>query len=341
MTNFSRLTNAALIAISIQCASAFVPSKIASRPSSIAPLHAEAATSFSLDEYLLSKKVDVEEALAASVKSRIPQTDKICEAMSYSLMAGGKRIRPILCIAACEMFGGSQAASMPTAVALEMIHTMSLIHDDLPSMDNDDLRRGKPTNHVIYGEDVAILAGDSLLSTSFEHVARETPKDVPAEKVVNVLARLGKSVGAEGLAGGQVMDLECEGKPGTTLDDLKWIHIHKTGTLLQVAVASGAILGGASPEEVEACEKFAFDIGLAFQVADDILDVTASSEDLGKTAGKDEAVDKTTYVKLLGLEESKKYAKDLIADAKECLAPFGDKAAPLLAIADYIVDRKN
>lgn len=137
------------------------------------------------------------------------------------------------------------------------------------------------------------------------------------------------------------MDLECEGKPDTTLEDLKWIHIHKTATLLQVAVASGAVLGGATPEEVEACEKFAMNIGLAFQVADDILDVTASSEDLGKTAGKDEATDKTTYPKLLGLEESKQYARQLIDEAKECLAPFGDRAAPLLAIADYIVDRKN
>ena len=193
---------------------------------------------------------------------------------------------------------------------------------------------------VIYGEDVAILAGDALLSTSFEHVARET-KGVSAEKIVDVIARLGKSVGAEGLAGGQVMDLECEGKPGTTLEDLKWIHTHKTATLLQVAVASGAVLGGATPDEVQACEKFALNIGLAFQVADDILDVTASSEDLGKTAGKDEATDKTTYPKLLGLEESKAYARQLIDEAKESLAPFGDRAAPLLAIADYIVDRKN
>lgn len=198
-----------------------------------------------------------------------------------------------------------------------------------------------PPYQVIYGEDVAILAGDSLLSTSFEHVAKHTPSSVSPDKIVNVISRLGKSVGAEGLAGGQVMDLECEGKPGTTLDDLKWIHIHKTATLLQVAVASGAVLGGATEEEVAACEKFAMDIGLAFQVADDILDVTASSEDLGKTAGKDEATDKTTYVKLLGLEESKKYARDLIDEAKECLTPFGERAAPLLAIADYIVDRKN
>eukprot|EP00986_Skeletonema_menzelii_P003091 scaffold907_cov144-Skeletonema_menzelii.AAC.13 len=304
---------AALIAVLLQSAAAFAPVKLSvSSPASTAlnVASVESATSFSLDEYLQSKIGPIEEALAASVESRIPQTAKICESMAYSLMAGGKRIRPVLCIAACEMFGGSQETAMPTAVALEMIHTMSLIHDDLPSMDNDDMRRGKPTNHVIYGEDVAILAGDSLLSTSFEHVARHT-KGVDAEKVVDVIARLGKSVGAEGLAGGQV------------------------------AVASGAVLGGATPEEVAACEQFAMDIGLAFQVADDILDVTASTEDLGKTAGKDEATDKTTYVKLMGLEESKKYARQLIDEAKECLAPFGDRAAPLLAIADFIVDRKN
>eukprot|EP00985_Skeletonema_marinoi_P027821 scaffold23370_cov139-Skeletonema_marinoi.AAC.14 len=300
---------AALLAVLLQSAAAFAPVKLPVSPPASTALNV-ASTAISLDEYLQSKIGPIEAALEASVKSRIPQTDKICESMAYSLMAGGKRIRPVLCIAACEMFGGSQETAMPTAVALEMIHTMSLIHDDLPSMDNDDMRRGKPTNHVIYGEDVAILAGDSLLSTSFEHVARHT-KGVSADKIVDVIARLGASVGAEGLAGGQV------------------------------AVASGAVLGGATPEEVEACEKFAMDIGLAFQVADDILDVTASTEDLGKTAGKDEATDKTTYVKLLGLEESKKYARELIDEAKECLAPFGDRAAPLLAIADFIVDRKN
>jgi geranylgeranyl diphosphate synthase type II len=179
-----------------------------------------------------------------------------------------------------------------------------------------------------------------LLSTSFEHVARET-KGVPAEKVIDVVIRLGKCVGAVGLAGGQVMDLECEAKDGVTLEDLRWIHTHKTATLLQASVACGAVLGGATDEEVEACEKFALNIGLAFQVADDILDVTASSEDLGKTAGKDEETDKTTYPKLLGLDGSRAEAQRLIDEAKECLAPFGEKASPLLAIADYIISRKN
>eukprot|EP00607_Mallomonas_marina_P000608 CAMPEP_0182428842 /NCGR_PEP_ID=MMETSP1167-20130531/24032_1 /TAXON_ID=2988 /ORGANISM="Mallomonas Sp, Strain CCMP3275" /LENGTH=260 /DNA_ID=CAMNT_0024611987 /DNA_START=286 /DNA_END=1068 /DNA_ORIENTATION=- len=260
--------------------------------------------------------------------------------MKYSLMAGGKRIRPILCLAASDMFGGSDDAAMPSAVALEMIHTMSLIHDDLPSMDNDDLRRGKPTNHVLYGEDVAILAGDALLSTSFEHVARET-KGIPAERVVEVLRRLGECVGAYGLAGGQVMDLECENKEGVTLEDLEWIHMHKTAALLKVSVSSGAVLAGASEEDVKNCEIFAEKIGLAFQIADDILDATATSEELGKTAGKDEDSNKTTYVKLLGLEQSKIEAQKLIDEAKAALSKYGDKAIPLQNIADFIVARKN
>lgn len=229
---------------------------------------------------------------------------------------------------------------MPCAVSLEMIHTMSLIHDDLPSMDNDDLRRGKPTNHVLYGEDVAILAGDAMLSTSFEHVARHT-KGVAPEKVLDVVIRLGQSVGPVGLAGGQVMDLECEGRPNVSLEDLTWIHTHKTAALLQVACACGAILGGASEEDVKRMERFALDIGLAFQVADDILDVTQSSEMLGKTAGKDEDTDKTTYPKLMGLDGSKEEARRLVDDAKACLEPYGEKAAPLLAIAEYIINREN
>lgn len=340
--------SALLFLASISCTAAFTGPSLHQRPAltnccaTVADEVAETKdpASFNLNEYLLSKIQDIEPALLASSKSTMPETDKICESMTYSLMAGGKRIRPVLCIAACEMFGGTQEQAMPTAVALEMIHTMSLIHDDLPSMDNDDLRRGKPTNHKVYGEDVAILAGDALLSTSFQHVAQET-KNVSADRILEVIIKLGKSVGPVGLAGGQVMDLECEGKKGVTLEDLTWIHTHKTATLLQVAVASGAILGGATDEEVKSCEKFALNIGLAFQVADDILDVTASTEDLGKTAAKDLDADKTTYPKLLGLEESKVEARRLIDEAKESLSPFGEKAAPLLAIADYIIERSN
>ena len=179
-----------------------------------------------------------------------------------------------------------------------------------------------------------------MLSDSFRHVAEKT-KNVDPERVLEVVVRLGRSVGPKGLAGGQVMDLECEGKADVTLEDLRWIHTHKTATLLQVAVASGAILAGATPEEVQRCDTFALNIGLAFQVADDILDVTASTEDLGKTAGKDEDTDKTTYPKLMGLDGAKAEAKRLVDEAKKALEPFGDRAAPLLAIADYIIDRKN
>jgi len=300
----------------------------------------EETSVFDLKDYLESKKSPIEEALEKSIVSKTKETKKICESMSYSLTAGGKRIRPVLCIAACEMFGGLMETAMPCAVSLEMIHTMSLMHDDLPSLDNDDLRRGKPTNHILYGEDVAILAGDAMLSTSFEHVARET-KGVAPEKILEVIVRLGEAIGAYGVAGGQVMDLECEGKLDVTVDDLKWIHTHKTAKLLSVSVATGAILGGATSEQVEAVEKFGINVGLAFQVADDVLDVTASTDDLGKTAGKDLDADKTTYPKLLGLEESRAEAQRLIDEAKACLKPFGDKAAPLLAIADYIVNRKN
>jgi geranylgeranyl diphosphate synthase, type II len=195
---------------------------------------------------------------------------------------------------------------------------------------------------VVYGEDIAILAGDSLLSTSFQWVAQHTPRDqVSAERILDVVTRLGRSVGAKGLAGGQVMDLICEGKGDASLEDLRWIHTHKTAALLEVAVASGAILGGATPEEVKACETFALNIGLAFQVADDILDVTQSTEELGKTAGKDEAVEKTTYPKLLGLDGARKEAERLVAEAKKAMEPFGERAIPLLALADYIIDRKN
>ena len=197
----------------VQVAMGFVP-KFA-HPTRSTLLQAT-TTDFDLKTYLETKKNVVEDALDKSLVATNPNVEKIISSMKYSLMAGGKRIRPVLCLAACEMFGGSEAVAMPTAVALEMIHTMSLIHDDLPAMDNDDLRRGKPTNHVLYGEDIAILAGDALLSTSFEHVARET-KGVPAERVVEVLMRLGTCVGAYGLAGGQVMDLECENKEGVTV----------------------------------------------------------------------------------------------------------------------------
>jgi len=310
------------------------PARVASTPV------ASTTTAFDLKAYMEEKRVLSEEVLEASLKSSVKETELIIDSMKYSLMAGGKRVRPLLCFAAVEMFDGDLETAKPTAVALEMIHTMSLIHDDLPSMDNDDLRRGKPTNHVVYGEDIAILAGDALLSESFAHVAKNT-KGVPAERVVRVLQILGDAVGPVGLAGGQVMDLKSEGKADVGMDTLTWIHTHKTAALLKAAVSAGAVLAGATEEQIAKCEEYALKIGLAFQVADDILDVEASSEDLGKTAGKDEETDKTTYPKLLGLERSKEVAKEMVAEAKAALSEFGDKAAPLLGLADYIIMRKN
>ena len=294
-------------------------------------------------KYVKEKNAAIEQALSDSVPTIYPE--RLHESMRYSLLAGGKRIRPCLAIAACEMVGGKQEVVMPTACALEMIHTMSLIHDDLPMMDNDDFRRGVPTNHKVYGEEMAILAGDALLSHAFEYIARET-KGVEAEKILRVIADVGKCVGSEGLVGGQVVDIESEGlamegKP-VSLETLKYIHAHKTGALLETAVVSGAILGGGTEEDIERLGKYAYDIGLAFQVVDDILDCTATSEELGKTAGKDVAVGKATYPSLLGLEESQRIADELIKSAKEQLSVYDQKkAAPLIGLADYIKNRKN
>jgi geranylgeranyl diphosphate synthase type II len=226
---------------------------------------------------------------------------------------------------------------MPTAVALEMIHTMSLIHDDLPAMDNDDLRRGRPTNHKVFGEANAILAGDALLTRAFEMVALRSP-GVPADRLLKVVGELALAAGAPGLVGGQVVDLECEGKQ-VDLDTLEYIHLHKTGALLKACVLSGALIAGASPDLLTGLGIYARGIGLAFQIIDDILDVTASSEVLGKTAGKDLAADKSTYPKLLGLEESRQRARELVAEAKGALEPWNERAAPLLALADYITTR--
>lgn len=299
-----------------------------------------------LSAYLISKKRSVDAALEECMTASSPQSAKLVEAMRYSLLAGGKRVRPILAIAAFELFAGreehpaSSDTVMPAALAVEMIHTMSLIHDDLPAMDNDDFRRGKPTNHKVYGEDIAILAGDALLAYAFEFVAKNTHGANPL-RVIRVLQLLAESVGADGLAGGQAMDVASEGEKDISLETLRWIHTHKTAVLLRVSCAVGAILGGASDEEVARVTEFAVNTGLAFQIADDVLDVTASTEDLGKTAGKDLATDKATFPKLMGLEESRNTAKKLVADAKASLAPFGKRADTLLAIADFIIYRNN
>tara|TARA_Y100001968_G_scaffold332677_1_gene391778 strand:- start:1656 stop:2558 length:903 start_codon:yes stop_codon:yes gene_type:complete len=290
---------------------------------------------FNFSAYLADARTRVEDALDNSLGPEKPEL--LREAMRYSLLAGGKRLRPILCLAACELAGGNSQKAMPTAVALEMIHTMSLIHDDLPAMDNDDLRRGRPTNHKVYGDAVAILAGDALLTRAFEMVSIRS-NGVASERLLKVVGELSLVAGAPGLVGGQVVDLECEGKD-VDLETLEFIHLHKTGALLKACVTCGALIGGAEEDLLKALDIYAKGIGLAFQIIDDILDVTASSEVLGKTAGKDLIADKTTYPKLLGLDQSRTRANDLVKKAKDALDPWKSNASPLLALADYITNR--
>ncbi|CAK9220572.1 unnamed protein product [Sphagnum troendelagicum] len=294
---------------------------------------------FDFRAFMVAKAQAVNLALDKAVPLQYPM--KLREAMRYSLLAGGKRVRPVLCLAACELLGGDEETAMPAACAMEMLHTMSLIHDDLPCMDNDDLRRGKPTNHKVYGENTAVLTGDSLLSFAFEHIARET-KGVPADRVVRVIAHLGKAVGSEGLVAGQIVDIASEGDSSVGIETLEYIHVHKTAVLLEASVVVGAILGGANEDEIDSLGQYARCVGLLFQVVDDILDVTKSSAELGKTAGKDLLTDKATYPKLLGLERSKVFAQNLLAKAKQQLSIFDQiKAAPLLGLADYIANRQN
>ncbi|CAN1124818.1 Geranylgeranyl pyrophosphate synthase, chloroplastic [Linum perenne] len=295
--------------------------------------------SFDFKSYMLHKANSVNQALDSAVPLKEPA--KIHDSMRYSLLAGGKRVRPLLCLAACELVGGTEPMAMPAACAVEMIHTMSLIHDDLPCMDNDDLRRGKPTNHIVYGESVAVLAGDALLAFAFEHIAVATV-NVSPDRVVRAIGELAKVIGGEGLVAGQVVDISSEGNSEVGLKELEFIHVHKTAKLLEGSVVLGAILGGATDDEVERLRRYAKDIGLLFQVVDDILDVTKSSKELGKTAGKDLVADKVTYPKLIGIEKSKEFADKLTQEAKEQLIGFDShKVAPLISLANYIAYRQN
>ena len=292
-------------------------------------------SNFDFEEYLQDTKKTVEKALDFSLGPEKP--DILRESMRYSLLAGGKRIRPILCLASCTLAGGDPKLAVPTAVAIEMIHTMSLIHDDLPAMDNDDLRRGRPTNHKVYGDAVAILAGDALLTRAFEMVSLRSP-GVDPKRLLKVVGELSLVAGAPGLVGGQVVDLECEGKE-VDLETLEYIHLHKTGALLKACVRTGAMIAGADEKLLEALTVYAEGIGLAFQIIDDILDLTASSETLGKTAGKDLIADKTTYPKSLGMEESKSRALKLVENAKDAISPWGKDAIYLISLADFITNR--
>jgi geranylgeranyl diphosphate synthase type II len=284
----------------------------------------------------------VEPALDRALPPEGAWPETIHRAVRYSLFAGGKRIRPVLVLAAGEAVGGLREEIMPLACAVEMIHTYSLVHDDLPAMDDDDLRRGQPTSHKVFGEAVAILAGDALLTRAF-HLLAEIPGGWDETRIRRRLAAtalLGEASGTTGLIGGQVMDLESEGRD-VDAEALEALHRAKTGALLSACVRGGAVLGGASETDLGLLSRYAAAIGLAFQVVDDILDATEVAEQLGKTAGKDEAAGKATYVSVHGLERAREMATGLRREALEALGPMGVRGARLAEIARLIVDRHS
>ena len=297
---------------------------------------AKNAKEFDLSSYLLESTDAVNAALDRFLPKAKTKPSTIHTAMRYSLFAGGKRMRPALCLAAAEACGGSRADAMPFACAVECIHTYSLIHDDLPAMDNDDFRRGKPTNHKVYGEGIAILAGDGLLTQAFEIVVQgRATKRYSHQTMVLELAQ---ASGSLQLIAGQVADLEGEGKK-ISLKELQYIHERKTSALLRCSVRLGGMSANCSEAQLKALSDFGYYVGLAFQVIDDILDVTQTTEQLGKTAGKDVTAQKATYPALVGLEKSRAIAAKLTRQAYDSLKPFKGKAVALEALAKYLLER--
>jgi len=287
-------------------------------------------------DYLKAHVALVDEALDQFLPAESESPQTIHQAMRYSIFAGGKRLRPILTLAAAKACGGGSDQALAPACAVEMMHTYSLIHDDLPGMDNDDLRRGRPTSHKVYGEGMAVLAGDALLTEAFITLgSTQATERYPLKEILLEFATCG---GSKKLIGGQVLDLEGENQD-LALDQLIQIHENKTAALLTTSLRLGAMSANATEEQLTALTDFGYHLGLAFQVIDDILDVTQSTEKLGKTAGKDEAAQKATYPAILGLEESKKEAKRLTEKALNALKIFGAQAKDLEAIAHYLLDR--
>jgi len=294
-----------------------------------------------LKQYLSRKREMVDEALREVFPPASDPSRDLVEAMNYSLFAGGKRLRPILCMAGAEAVGGEASSVLPVACGLELIHTYSLIHDDLPVMDDDDMRRGKPTSHKVFGEAVALLAGDGLLTEAFHTMTLPGPSGIPdPEALLKVVGLVAEAAGYRGMVGGQVADIQSE---GLEVDPplLEYIHTHKTGALITVSVVSGAILGGGSEEQVRAVTGYGKKIGLAFQIADDILDIEGDSHELGKTTGSDEKKKKITYPAVFGLERSKEIQRGLVRDAIKALDSFDQKADPLREIAAYVIERRR
>jgi geranylgeranyl diphosphate synthase, type II len=295
---------------------------------------------FDLKGHLATEKGRVDAALEKLFPPPGGLEGKVIEAARYSLFAGGKRLRPILCMASTEVVGGSSESVMPVACALEMIHTYSLIHDDLPAMDNDDFRRGKPTNHKIFGEAIAILAGDALLTEAFGYIASVGEKSqFPPEKVLQVIDIVVRASGYRGMIGGQVIDLECE-KRKVDMATVEYMHVLKTGALLAASLEVGAILGGGTADQIAALRRYALHFGLAFQITDDILDVEGDAQQMGKTPGSDAARNKKTYPALIGLPRSKEAAGENVEQAVKALESFDQKANPLRAIARYLLVRR-
>lgn len=285
-----------------------------------------------ITEFLKTRAREVEAALEFYLATWEDVPPKLDEAIRYSLFAGGKRLRPALVLEATRVVGGDEAKAMPAACALEMIHTYSLVHDDLPAMDDDDLRRGKPTSHRKYDEGTAILVGDALLTMAFDIAAQSGN--------VQVIGEIARAAGVTGMVGGQFLDLASEGK-SIGLEDLKILHACKTGALICVSLKSGAILGGATPDQQEALVKYGEYIGLAFQIADDILDIEGDEAALGKPIGSDQENEKSTYPALLGLNEAKAMASETAFQATAQLETFGSEADTLRGLATYIVKRNN
>lgn len=289
-----------------------------------------------LKSYIAKKRTLVEQALNKALPKASARPATIHKAMRHSIFAGGKRLRPVLTIAAAEACGGNESDAMPPAIAVECLHTYTLVHDDLPCMDDDDFRRGHPTCHKVYGEGIAVLAGDALQSIAFEIIAGTQPtKRYNAADYVKELAITG---GSQKLIGGQVADIEGEGAD-LNRAQLKYIHLNKTSALLKSSIRFGGMSANATPAQLEALSTFGESLGLAFQVIDDILDVTQTTEKLGKSAGKDEAVGKATYPAIIGLDASRKEAARLTKKAIDALSIFGKKGAVLEAIARYMLER--
>jgi len=298
-----------------------------------------------LNSYLKEKENIINKALDSLLPKEDEFPQKLHKAMRYSVFAGGKRIRPILCLASAEIFEGVSNNIINVACAIEMVHTYSLIHDDLPAIDNDDLRRGIPTNHKVFGEAMAILAGDALLTKAFQIISQKSEGRVgfahhQPSTLLQIVYEIAEAAGSTGMVGGQVVDIESEGKE-VAFPLLEYIHIHKTGELILASCRAGAIMANGDDKSLDAVTKYGEAIGLAFQITDDLLDIEGNREETGKAVGGDVKKGKATYPSVLGIDESKKRAQELAGIAVASLNDFGRKAEPLREIARYLVKRRR